>query len=122
VSSATTAAWRARAERERQEKAWRLRREAMRRLRRFEGGALPRRIGDAPSAAAGGVILDAERYAAPLAERLGPRERVQVVLWGSMLLVGLFAIVSFFSAPLMDLGLATAALLVVTMLVLSYVV
>ena len=41
------------------------------------------------------VILDSERYAAPLHERLGPRERVQIVLWASMLVVFGFALVSF---------------------------
>ncbi|MBV8779433.1 MAG: hypothetical protein JO032_18030 [Alphaproteobacteria bacterium] len=114
--------WRAQAERERAEKALRLRRTARLRLDRYR----PRRftetaIGNA-AAASRPVVLDSERYAAPLAERLGPRDRVQIVLWGAMTLVGLLSIASFFSAPLMDLGLAMSAGIVAALLVLSYLV
>ena len=68
------------------------------------------------------VILDSARYAAPLHERLGPRERVQILLWGLLLVVFGFALVSFFSAPLMDRDLAVTALLVGSMLILSHIV
>ena len=111
-----------RAEAERREKAHRLRREAQFRLRRFERAAASRFAVEAPSAGQSSIILDSERYAAPLAERLGPRDRVQIVLWGSMLIVGAFALVSFFSAPLMDFDLAMSAVAVAAMLVLSYLV
>jgi hypothetical protein len=110
--------WRQRAERERRDKALRLRRHAQRRLRRFARASstehAPRELTP--------VILDSERYAAPLAERLGPRDRVQIILWGSLLVVLLLSLLSFFSAPLMDSGLAVSAGVVIAMLVLSYAV
>src|SRR6185437_12620696 len=110
--------WRQRAERERRDKALRLRRHAQRRLRRFARASstehTPRELTP--------VILDSERYAAPLAERLGPRDRVQIILWGSLLVVLLLSLLSFFSAPLMDSGLAVSAGVVIAMLVLSYAV
>jgi hypothetical protein len=113
--------WRGRSERERREKARRLQEDALRRLRRRERAALAWRVPDGPLADRGGVVFDSERFAAPLSERLGPRERVQILLWGSLLTVGACALVSFFSAPLMDFGLAMSAVLVGTMLILSYV-
>jgi hypothetical protein len=66
------------------------------------------------------VIRDSERYAAPLSERLDTRDRIQILLWALLLIVGAFALVSFFSAPLMDRGLAITALSVAIMLILSY--
>jgi hypothetical protein len=110
--------WRSRAERERHEKALRLRRQAQRRLQRFERPFAERRAPVEPEP----VVLDSERYAAPLAERLGPRDRVQIILWGSLLVILMLSLLSFFSAPLMDFGLALSAGLVVAMLVLSYAV
>jgi hypothetical protein len=113
--------WRQKAAHERQEKAQRLQREARRRLRRIEQAALARLAVEGPLLDPRQVIFDSERFAAPLAERLGARERVQILLWGSMITVGAFALVSFFSAPLMDLDTAIFVLLVAAMLVLSYV-
>ncbi len=113
--------WRQRAERERRDKFEHQRRDALRRLRRIEAAARARFAFDGPAARdPRPVIFDSERYAAPLAERLGPRERVQIVLWGTMTIVGFIALVSFFSAPLMDADVALSALAVATMLILSY--
>jgi VIT1/CCC1 family predicted Fe2+/Mn2+ transporter len=119
--SAHSSDWRAIAERERRNKAQYLRKDAIRRLRRMERNALERLALEGPSVdPTARVVLDSERYAAPLAERLGPRERVQVLLWASLAIVGAVALVSFFSAPLMDEGTAIVAVLVATMLALSH--
>ena len=112
--------WRLRAERERQEKLERQGRDARRRLRRIQQAALKRLAFEGPQLDARKVIFDSERFAAPLSERLGPKERVQILLWGSMTIVGAIALVSFFSAPLMDLDIAVSAVVVGTMLILSY--
>ena len=117
--------WRLRAEDKRrnqsQDRLERSRRAALRRLRRREQAALARLAEGSPIDSRI-VIFDSARYAAPLHERLGPRERVQILLWASMLIVFGLALVSFFSAPLMDYSLAVSALLVGTMLILSYIV
>jgi len=55
------------------------------------------------------LIPDSERFAAPLLERIGVRGRVQLVLWASMTIVFAVALVSFFSAPLMDVDVAISA-------------
>jgi hypothetical protein len=113
---------RQRAERQRQETARRVYDEARRRLRRMEQAALARPTLDGPRMDPDRVILDSERYAAPLSERLGARGRVQLLLWGLLLIVGAFALVSFFSEPLMSLDTAVSAVLVTAMLILSYLV
>jgi len=112
--------WRRRAERERREKARRLNEEARRRLRRMERTMRARLIAESPPVDPGRVILDSERYAAPLHERLDTRDRVQLVLWAAMLVVGTLSLVSFFSEPLMSLDTALAGVAVTTMLILSY--
>jgi Flp pilus assembly protein TadB len=112
--------WRRRAERERREKVRRLNEQARRRLRRMERAARARLAVEGPAARSDRVVLDSERYAAPLSERLDARDRVQVVLWGAMLIVLAVAIVSFFTEPLMDLDTAIAGVTVTMMLVLSY--
>jgi hypothetical protein len=117
-----SADWRQRAERERQEKTQRLRRDAQRRLRRIARAATARFAVEGPSAVPREIVFDSERFAAPLSERLGPRDRIQILLWGSLLIVGAFALVSFFSAPLMDLDIAVSAVAVAAMLVVSYVI
>lgn len=66
------------------------------------------------------TVPDSERFAAPLLERLGVRGRVQLVLWASLTIVFLVALISFFSAPLMDPGVAISAGLVGAMLMGSY--
>ena len=98
----------------------RLHRDALRRLRRMERAALAQLMAEEPASRGNVAVLDSERYAAPLLERLGPRERIQLLLWGMMLVVFGFAAVSFFSAPLMDSDLAVSALLVLAMLFLSH--
>jgi hypothetical protein len=117
-----TGDWRQRAARERQEKAQRLRRDAQRRLRRIERAALARFAPERTPVGPREIVFDSERFAAPLSERLGPRDRVQILLWGSMMVVGAVALVSFFSAPLMDLDIAMSAVLVAAMLIVSYVI
>jgi len=117
-----TGDWRQRAERERLEKLERLRSDGLRRLRRIDRAARTRLAMKGLALDAHEIIFDSERFAAPLAERLGPRDRVQILLWGSMAIVGGFALASFFSAPLMDLDIAVSAVLVAAMLVLSYVI
>lgn len=112
--------WRRRAERERRAKAQRLNEEARRRWRRMERSARARLAMDEPSMRSDRVVLDSERYAAPLSERLDTRDRVQVVLWGAMGIVLAIAIVSFFTEPLMGLDTAVAGVVVTTMLILSY--
>ena len=112
--------WRERAERERREKAQRRHREALRRLRRMEDAALTRLILDGPADDPRRIVLDSERYAAPLLERLGPRGRIQLLLWAVMIGFGFCAIVSFFTAPLMGVDLAVETTLVLGMLILSY--
>jgi hypothetical protein len=112
--------WRRRAERERRAKAQRLNEEARRRWRRMERAARARLAMDEPSMRSDRVVLDSERYAAPLSERLDARDRVQVVLWGAMGIVLAIAIVSFFTEPLMGLDTAVAGVVVTTMLILSY--
>jgi hypothetical protein len=112
--------WRRRAERERREKARRLNEEARRRLRRMERSMLTRLAVDGQPADPVRVVLDSERYAAPLHERLDTRDRVQLVLWAAMLIVGALSLVSFFSEPLMSLDTALAGVAVTTMLILSY--
>ena len=100
----------------------RAQRAARRRLQRRERAAWARLVHDGPPVSSGAAVLDSERYAAPLYQRLGPRERVQIVLWASMAVVFVCSLVSFFSTPLMDRDLAVSALLIGTMLILSYVV
>jgi hypothetical protein len=117
-----TGDWRQRAERERLQKLERLRSDGLRRLRRIDRAARTRLAMEGPALDTREVIFDSERFAAPLSERLGPRERVQILLWSSMAIVGGFALASFFSAPLMDLDIAVSAVLVAAMLVLSYVI
>jgi len=112
--------WRRRAEGERREKARRLNEEARRRLRRMERAVLARPAIEGPSVDPDRVVLDSERYAAPLHERLDTRDRVQLVLWAAMLIVGAVSLVSFFSEPLMSLDTALAGVAVITMLILSY--
>src|SRR5271170_8114614 len=104
-----TGDWRQRAERERLQKLERLRSDGLRRLRRIDRAAQTRLAMESPVFDAREVIFDSERFAAPLSERLGPRERVQILLWSSMAIVGGFALTSFFSAPLMDLDIAVSA-------------
>jgi hypothetical protein len=113
--------WRQRAERERREKARRLHQDALRRLRRMEQAALALLALDGPALDRKEIILDSERYAAPLLERLGARGRVQMLLWGAMIGIGACAVVSFFTVPLMGADLAVETMLVGLMLVLSYV-
>ena len=112
--------WRRRAERERREKAHRLNEEARRRLRRAERAMHAGPAVDGPPVDPHHVVLDSERYAAPLHERLDTRDRVQLVLWAAMLIVGTVSLVSFFSEPLMSLDTALAGVAVTTMLILSY--
>jgi hypothetical protein len=112
--------WRERAEHERQQRARRAREDALRRLRRMEQAARARLAFEGPSAAANRIVLDSERYAAPLLERLGARGRIQLLLWSVAAAFGLCAIVSFFSAPLMSVDLAVETVLVLLMLILSY--
>jgi hypothetical protein len=112
--------WRRRAERERREKARRLNEEARRRLRRAEQAMQARLTLNHLPVDPSRVVLDSERYAAPLHERLDTRDRVQLVLWAAMLVVGTLSLVSFFSEPLMDLDTALAGVAVTTMLILSY--
>jgi hypothetical protein len=113
--------WWQRAERARREKERRLRKDAVGRLRRIEAfarerlAAGPARSKDLP------IVLDSERFAAPFLERIGIRGRVQLLLWSGFAAVGACTIFSFFTAPLMELGTATSAILVATMLILSYV-
>jgi hypothetical protein len=114
--------WRRRAERERREKAHRLNEAARRRLRRTERATRARLAMNGPVARSDRVVLDSERYAAPLSERLDARDRVQVVLWGAMLIVLAVSIVSFFTEPLMDVDTAIAGVTVTTMLILSYLI
>ena len=111
--------WWQHAERQRHEKAQRLRREAVQRLRRFEGAARARLTFDPPPESRS-PVLDSDRLAAPFLERIGVRGRIQLLLWSGMMIVGVFSLVSFFSAPLMDFDLAISALLMLTMLVLAY--
>jgi hypothetical protein len=113
--------WRERAARERRQKARRRHEDALRRLRRMEQAAQARLALDGPPVERQEFILDSERYAAPLLERLGARGRVQLLLWGAMVGIGICAIVSFFTAPLMGVDLAVETVLVGLMLVLSYV-
>jgi hypothetical protein len=87
----------------------------------MEQAARSRLVVEGPAVDPDRAILDSDRFAAPLAERLDARGRVQLVLWGSMLVVFGLALVSFFSAPLMDFDTAIAAVLVAMMLFLSYV-
>jgi hypothetical protein len=112
--------WRQRAERERREKTRRLNERARLRLRRMERTMRVRLAIDGASVDPGRVVLDSERYAAPLHERLDTRDRVQLVLWAAMLIVGGVSLVSFFSEPLMNLDTALAGVAVVMMLILSY--
>ena len=113
--------WWLRAERARREKAQRQRWEAARRLRNIEINARARRTAEpAPRDHLSGV-LDSERLAAPFLERIGVRGRVQLLLWGGMTIVGFCTIVSFFTAPLMELSTALSVVLVTAMLILSYV-
>ena len=119
MSDAAVEDWRGRGERERAAKRERLRRDALRRLARMA----PRRVAaEAPPTAAERLVLDCERLAAPLAERLGPRDRVRIVLWAGLAAVLGCALGSFFSAPLMGAGLAWTALLVAGMLAVSYLI
>jgi hypothetical protein len=93
---------------------------AERRLRQFQRSARARLALDGPQIDPRRVP-DADRLAAPFLERIGARERVQLLLWASMALVLAFSLVSFFSAPLMGVDLAMSALVVGMMLILSYV-
>jgi hypothetical protein len=111
--------WWQRAEHLRREKERRLRREAIQRLRRFEQAARPR-LRLEPPLVDRSLVLDSDRLAAPFLERIGVRGRIQFLLWGTMTIVGVFSLVSFFSAPLMDFDLAISGLLVGTMLILAY--
>jgi hypothetical protein len=120
IMSSQATDWRQQAESERRGKAQHLRRDALRRLRRMEQAALERLALEGPQIDPTQVVLDSERYAASLAERLGPRERVQLLLWASMTIVGAVALVSFFSAPLMDEDTAVVAVLIATLLALSH--
>jgi hypothetical protein len=112
--------WWQRAERLREEKEQRLRRHAVQRLRRFEETAQARPALEPPSPEHRSLVLDSDRRAAPFLDRIGVRGRIQLLLWSGMTIVGVFSLVSFFSAPLMDFDLAISALLVLTMLVLAY--
>jgi hypothetical protein len=97
------------------------RRAALKRLRRREQAAL---AGAASKGSVGDpqrVILDSERYAAPLLERLDARARVRLLLWGAVVVAAACAIFSFFTAPLMQVDQAVETTLVLTMLILSYV-
>ena len=113
--------WWQRAERARHDKERRQRQEAARRLRRIESDARSRRAIERGRREELSTVLDSERFAAPYLERIGIRGRVQLLLWGGMSLVGFCTIVSFFTAPLMELGTAMSVVLVATMLILSYV-
>jgi hypothetical protein len=96
------------------------RRKAEHRLRRFEEAVRMRLALEGAPLLDHQVIPDADRLAAPLLERLGVRGRVRLVLWTTMTIVFAIALVSFFSAPLMDADLAVSAALVGTMLTVSY--
>jgi hypothetical protein len=111
---------RERAEHERRQRARRVQAEAARRLRRMEQAVQSRLAIEGPPFDARRIVLDSERYAAPLLERLGARGRVQLLLWGIVIAFGLCAIFSFFSAPLMSVDLAVETVLVLLMLFLSY--
>ena len=113
--------WWLRAERARQEKAQRKRLEAVCRLRKIEITARARRAAEPASREQLSAAPDSERLAAPFLERIGPRGRVQLLLWGGMSIVGCCTIVSFFTAPLMELSTAMSVVLVTAMLILSYV-
>ena len=113
--------WWQRAERTRRDKEQRLRDDARLRLRRIELAARRRLMAEPALADDLSAVRDSERFAAPFLERIGIRGRVQLLLWGGMAAVGACTIFSFFTAPLMGLGTATSAILVMTMLVLSYV-
>jgi hypothetical protein len=115
-----TQQWWQQAERVRREKEQRLREDAAYRLRRIEASARLRLAAESPPRDLS-TTLDSERYAAPYLERIGIRGRVQLLLWGGATLVGTCTIFSFFTAPLMELGTAMAAIVVLTMLILSYV-
>jgi hypothetical protein len=101
------------------------RQSAERRLRQLEWAARARFALDAQlfdrAILDRSLIPDSERFAAPLLERIGVRGRVQLVLWASMTIVFAVALVSFFSAPLMDLDVAISAALVGTLLILAHV-
>jgi hypothetical protein len=112
--------WWQRAEQLREEKEQRPRRRAMQRLRRFEEAARARLAREPASLEPRPLVLDSDRLAAPFLDRIGVRGRIQLLLWSGMTIVGVFSLVSFFSAPLMDFDLAISALLVLTMLVLAY--
>lgn len=105
----------ARVERER-----RLRQAAMRRLRRLDEAARWRTAFDGP-AVPPSLMLDSDRLSATLSERLGARGMIQLLLWFLLAAVGLGALVSFFSAPLMDPEFAVKAVLAGALLVLSYI-
>ena len=90
------------------------------RLRRLERAALPATPDMAPSDPQQ-ALLDSERYAAPLLQRLDARERVRLLLWGAMVIALACAIFSFFTAPLMPVDQAVETTLVLAMLILSYV-
>jgi hypothetical protein len=120
LSTPVAPQWWQRAERLREEKAQRLRRQAVQRLHRFEEAARARLALEPQLPEHRSLVLDSDRLAAPFLERIGVRGRIQLVLWGGMMIVGVFSLVSFFSAPLMDFDLAISALLVLTMLVLAY--
>jgi hypothetical protein len=122
MSDQNTANWRERAERERSEKAQRLHSDARRRLRRMEQAALAPLAFNGTAVASTEIILDSERYAAPLLDRLGARGRIQMLLWSVAIIFCACAIVSFFTAPLMSVDLAVESTLVWLMLVLSYIV
>lgn len=91
------------------------------RLRRIELSARLRLAAESPPRQDLSTIRDSERFAAPFLERIGIRGRVQLLLWAGVVAVGMCTIFSFFTAPLMELGTAMAAIVVVTMLILSYV-
>ncbi|GEM_PF-4522146 len=108
-------------EREQHERERRLREEGVRRLRRIELAARLRFAVERMAFEERQVVLDTERLAAPVLERLGPRDRIQLLLWAGMTVVLGFALASFFSAPLMDPDLAIYGVIVTTMLILAYI-
>lgn len=113
-------AWWQRAEDQRAARERRLRAAAQQRLRRLDEAAQWRRALDGP-AVPSSLMLDTDRLSGTLSQRLGVRGMIQLLLWGLMAAVGAITLVSFFTAPLMELDLAVKAVLAVTLLALSYI-
>ena len=113
--------WWQKAELQRTERERWLRQNAERRLRRIEDAARRRLAFEALRFVSPSTMLDSDRLSGTLSERLGARGVVQLVLWGLMSAVGACVLVSFFTAPLMELDLAVKAVLAAALLALSYI-